>query len=43
MRFLVLGVNSDASVKRLGQTPDRPINLEKNRAYCFGGSWLHPI
>lgn len=30
--FLVLGVNSDASVKRLGKAPDRPINLEKNRA-----------
>jgi len=28
---LILGVNSDASVKRLGKGDDRPINLEEDR------------
>ena len=29
---LVVGVNSDASVRRLGKGPDRPIHEESNRA-----------
>lgn len=30
--ILIVGVNSDASVKRLGKSPERPINNEENRA-----------
>jgi rfaE bifunctional protein nucleotidyltransferase chain/domain len=29
---LLVGINSDASVRRLGKGPDRPINLESERA-----------
>lgn len=29
---LIVGVNSDDSVKRLGKSPERPINNESNRA-----------
>lgn len=29
---LVLGLNTDASVKRLGKSPERPINSEETRA-----------
>jgi len=29
---LIVGVNTDASVKRLGKAPDRPMNNEKDRA-----------
>lgn len=29
---LIVGVNSDASAKRLGKAPDRPINSEQDRA-----------
>lgn len=29
---LVLGLNTDSSVKRLGKSPDRPINSEETRA-----------
>jgi rfaE bifunctional protein nucleotidyltransferase chain/domain len=29
---LILGLNTDASVKRLGKSPERPINLENTRA-----------
>ena len=34
---LVLGLNSDASVKRLGKSPERPINTEDSRAAVLGG------
>lgn len=30
--YLVLGLNTDASVKRLGKSPERPINKEDTRA-----------
>jgi rfaE bifunctional protein nucleotidyltransferase chain/domain len=30
--YLVLGLNTDASVKRLGKSPERPINSEDTRA-----------
>lgn len=33
--ILVIGVNSDSSVKRL-KGPDRPINNEKDRAFVLG-------
>ena len=29
---LIVGVNTDASVKRLGKAPDRPMNNEQDRA-----------
>jgi D-glycero-beta-D-manno-heptose 1-phosphate adenylyltransferase len=29
---LIVGVNSDASARRLGKGPDRPVNLETARA-----------
>ena len=29
---LILGLNTDASVKRLGKSPERPINTEETRA-----------
>lgn len=29
---LIVGVNSDASARRLGKGPDRPLNLEQDRA-----------
>ena len=29
---LIIGVNSDASVRRLGKAPDRPLNYEVSRA-----------
>lgn len=35
--FLVVGLNSDASVKRLGKGDDRPINTELDRAAVLGG------
>lgn len=34
---LVIGLNSDASVKRLGKGPDRPINDEYARAVVLAG------
>jgi len=34
--FLVLGLNTDASVKRLNKGPERPINNEKARANVLG-------
>lgn len=34
---LVLGLNSDASVKRLGKDPNRPINPEGSRAITLAG------
>lgn len=30
--LLIVGLNSDASVRRLGKGPERPINAEKDRA-----------
>lgn len=30
--FLIVGVNTDASVKRLNKSPERPINTEQSRA-----------
>lgn len=33
--ILIVGVNSDASVKRLGKSPERPINNEENRAFLL--------
>jgi D-beta-D-heptose 7-phosphate kinase/D-beta-D-heptose 1-phosphate adenosyltransferase len=32
---LVVGVNSDASVRRLGKGPDRPVRSEQERAYLL--------
>lgn len=34
---LVLGLNTDASVKRLGKSPERPINSEETRATILAG------
>lgn len=34
---LVVGVNSDASVRRLGKGPERPIRSEAERAYVLAG------
>ncbi len=34
---LVVGVNSDASVRRLGKGPDRPVRTEAERAYVVAG------
>ena len=34
---LVVGVNSDASARRLGKGPDRPVNGEVDRAYVLAG------
>lgn len=33
--YLVLGLNSDKSVRTLGKGPDRPINSEYDRAYLL--------
>jgi rfaE bifunctional protein nucleotidyltransferase chain/domain len=35
--ILVLGLNTDASVKRLGKSPERPINSEETRATILAG------
>ena len=32
---LIVGVNSDASVRRLGKGPERPIRPERDRAYVL--------
>ena len=32
---LIVGVNSDASVRRLGKGPERPIRRERDRAYVL--------
>ena len=37
---LVVGVNTDASVKRLNKSPERPINNEQSRAYLLASSLL---
>lgn len=34
---LIVGVNSDASARRLGKGPDRPLNLEADRAFVVAG------
>jgi len=34
---LVLGLNTDASVKRQGKSPERPVNDEKTRATILAG------
>ena len=34
---LILGLNTDASVKRLGKSPNRPINSEETRATILAG------
>ncbi len=34
---LILGLNTDASVKRLGKSPERPINSEETRALILAG------
>jgi D-beta-D-heptose 7-phosphate kinase/D-beta-D-heptose 1-phosphate adenosyltransferase len=36
-RALVVGVNSDASVRRLGKGPDRPVTPESSRARVLAG------
>lgn len=35
--FMVLGLNSDASVRKLNKAPDRPINTENSRALVLAG------
>ncbi|MCL4213073.1 MAG: D-glycero-beta-D-manno-heptose 1-phosphate adenylyltransferase [Gemmatimonadales bacterium] len=35
--YLVVGVNSDASVRRLGKGEDRPVRSEAERAYVLAG------
>lgn len=34
---MVLGLNTDSSVKRLGKSPERPINNEETRAVILAG------
>lgn len=34
---LILGLNSDQSVRTLGKGPDRPINCEEDRAFVLAG------
>jgi D-beta-D-heptose 7-phosphate kinase/D-beta-D-heptose 1-phosphate adenosyltransferase len=34
--LLVVGLNSDASVRRLNKGPDRPVRAEADRAYVIG-------
>jgi rfaE bifunctional protein nucleotidyltransferase chain/domain len=34
---LILGLNSDASVRRLGKGPERPLNSEAERAFVLAG------
>jgi len=34
---LILGLNTDSSVKRLGKSPERPINSEETRAIILAG------
>jgi rfaE bifunctional protein nucleotidyltransferase chain/domain len=35
--FLILGLNTDASVKRLNKAPNRPVNNEHTRALVLAG------
>ena len=34
---LVVGLNTDASARRLGKGPDRPVNAERDRAFVLAG------
>ena len=34
---LIVGLNSDASARRLGKGPDRPVNSEADRAFVLAG------
>ena len=34
---LIVGLNTDASVRRLGKGPDRPVNRERDRAFVLAG------
>lgn len=34
---LIVGLNSDASARRLGKGPDRPLNAERDRAFVLAG------
>jgi len=34
---LIVGLNSDASARRLGKGPDRPVNAERDRAFVLAG------
>lgn len=34
---LIVGVNTDASTRRLGKGPDRPLNAEADRAFVLAG------
>ena len=34
---LIVGVNTDASARRLGKGPDRPVNREADRAFVLAG------
>jgi rfaE bifunctional protein nucleotidyltransferase chain/domain len=34
---LIVGLNSDASARRLGKGPDRPVNTERDRAFVLAG------
>jgi rfaE bifunctional protein nucleotidyltransferase chain/domain len=36
-RSLIVGLNSDASARRLGKGPGRPINSEQDRAWVMAG------
>lgn len=38
--ILVVGVNSDASVKRLNKSPERPVNTEQTRSFILASSML---
>jgi rfaE bifunctional protein nucleotidyltransferase chain/domain len=39
--MLIVGVNTDASVKRLNKSPERPLNSERDRAYMVAA--LHVV
>ena len=45
--MLVVGLNTDASVRRLGKGADRPINPQDDRAYVLAGlaavDWVTPF
>lgn len=34
---LIVGLNTDGSVRRLGKGPDRPVNAERDRAFVLAG------
>lgn len=39
--FLIIGLNTDSSVRRLGKSPERPINPEDSRAFILAA--LHCV